>query len=51
MNYPTKEDLIDMSLWSLSEHAKELLGKELTEEQRQELAKIGKEIHESVCQA
>jgi hypothetical protein len=50
MIYPTKEELTDMSVWSLSEHVKELLAKELTEEQRRELAKIGKELarHEPV---
>jgi hypothetical protein len=44
MNYPTEQELIEMSLAHFEMHAHELLGKPLTEEQRAELAKIGKEL-------
>lgn len=45
MNHiPGSDELIEMSLWSLREHVRELVSKPLTEEQRKELAKIGEEM-------
>lgn len=47
VNYiPSPSDLLELSIHSFAEHAKELLGKhnEMTAEQRRELAQIGKEL-------
>ncbi len=43
---PTDSDLIDMSLWSLREHCRELVGKygQMTPEQRREFREIAMSI-------
>jgi len=47
MNHiPNPSEMLELSLWSFAEHARELIGKhnQLSQKQREELAEIGREL-------
>ena len=47
MNHiPNPSEMLELSLWSFAEHARELMAKhnQMTPEQREELAEIGRQL-------